>query len=69
MNTADQLPLAARIGWDWADGHHDLALQGAGSVRAERLRVIHTPEALQEFLVELRHRVGGRAIVKSCGSG
>ena len=46
MTAADQLPLAARIGLDWADGHHDLALRPAGSDRIERVRIAHTPEAL-----------------------
>jgi transposase len=62
MITADQLPLAARIGLDWADGHHDLAVLPAGSDRVERLRIAHTPEALQEFLGKLRCRFGGQPV-------
>lgn len=62
MITADQTPLAARIGLDWADGHHDLALQAADSDQIERLRIPHTPEALREFLGELRHRFGGQPV-------
>jgi transposase len=62
MNTADQLPLAARIGWDWADGHHDLALLPADSGSVERIRISHTPEDLRAFLGELQRRVKGQLV-------
>lgn len=62
MITADELPLAARIGLDWADGHHDVAVLAAGCDRVERRRIAHTPETLQEFLGELRCRVGGQPV-------
>jgi len=62
MITADQLPLAARIGLDWADGHHDLALLPDGSDKVERSRVVHTPEALRKTLGEWRRRFDGRPV-------
>jgi len=54
--------LAARIGLDWADGHHDMSIQAADSKAVERRRIAHTPEALTEFLGELRRRFGGRPV-------
>lgn len=62
VTAADPLPLAARIGLDWADVHHELALLPAGSDQVERLRISHTPEALREFLGELQRRFEGRPV-------
>ncbi len=55
-------PLAARIGLDWADRHHAVSLREAGSTSVETSRVEHTPEALAQWLGELRHRFGGRPV-------
>jgi transposase len=54
--------LAASIGLDWADAHHDVSLQESGSDTVERRRIAHTPEALKEWVAELRHRFGGRPV-------
>lgn len=63
MLTADELPLAARIGLDWADEHHDMTLLPADCCdEPERFRIANTPEALQDFLGELRRRFGGKAV-------
>jgi transposase len=62
MRSADQLPLAARVGLDWADGHHDLALLPSDAEQVERLRIPHTPEALREFLGELQRRFKGQPV-------
>lgn len=62
MITADELPLAARIGWDWANDHHDLALQSADSDPVEHLRIPHTPEAVRECVNELQRRFEGRPL-------
>jgi transposase len=59
---ADCLPLAAVIGLDWADQHHDLSLRAAGGAAVERMRVAHTPEALGAWLAALRARFGGAAV-------
>ncbi len=61
MIALDQ-PLAARIGLDWADAHHDVALQEASSDTIERRRIRHTPEALVEWITELRLRFGNRPV-------
>jgi transposase len=55
-------PLAARIGLDWADTHHDVSLRAEGSAAVERSRIDHTPEALADWVGELRRRFGGRPV-------
>lgn len=61
MMTDEPLDLAAYIGLDWADDHHDVALLEAGARSIERRRVDHTPEALCTWIAELRRRFrGGR---------
>lgn len=72
MISADELFLAARIGWDWADGHHDLALLPTDADRVEQVRIPHTPEALREFLGELQNRFKGRPVgicIEKCRGG
>lgn len=54
--------LAACIGIDWADDHHDVALQVAGQDAIETGRLVHTPEALTAWLATLATRFAGRAI-------
>ena len=54
--------LAARIGIDWADDHHDVCLQEAGSSRIESGRIAQEPRALAEWIAALRHRFGGRPV-------
>jgi transposase len=56
------LELAARIGLDWADQHHDICLQEAGSTRVERLRLPQTPEAIAAWVGALRQRFEGRPV-------
>jgi transposase len=56
------IPLAAVIGIDWADQHHDISLQESGSATVEALRLPHTPEALTAWLVGLRARFGGKPV-------
>lgn len=62
MTSPDAPDLAARIGLDWADEQHDISLREAGSPTVERSRVAQTPEALTEWLTELRRRFGGRPV-------
>ena len=62
MTEAETLELAAVVGIDWADQHHDVALQETGSQRVERSRLAHTPEALTEWLGGLRLRFAGRPV-------
>jgi transposase len=56
------LPLAAVIGLDWADRHHDVALQVAGSATVETRRLAHDPTTLGTWLAELARRFAGRPV-------
>lgn len=47
---------AALVSLDWADQQHEFALSWAGSKNRERGNVKHTPEALTEWIHELRNR-------------
>lgn len=55
-------PLAAMIGLDWAERHHDVALQTAESSTIEAARVAHTPNAVAAWLAGLAHRFGGQPV-------
>lgn len=60
---APQTPqLAAWIGIDWADQHHDIALRETGTDRIEHVRIQSTPEALATWLAGLRSRFGGKPV-------
>jgi transposase len=51
-------PLAALIGIDWSDQHHDIALRVPGSEGIETRQIKATPEALGEWIASLRDRFG-----------
>ena len=59
MDSPPLIPLAAMIGLDWGDQHHDLALQVPGTTAIETCRLDHTPEALAAWLATLRARFAG----------
>jgi transposase len=44
------------VGIDWGDKKHAWALQVEGSNQIERGEMAHTPEAIQEWVAELRRR-------------
>lgn len=54
--TSSQLKFAAYVGIDWGDKKHAWALQAEGSSQIEQGEMAHTPEAIQEWAVELRRR-------------
>jgi transposase len=55
--TASSQPtFAACIGIDWGDKKHAWALQVAGSSQVEKGELEHTPEAIQEWVAQLRQR-------------
>jgi transposase len=62
MNLSDAPQLAACIGIDWADSHHAVALQEVGESRIEKRAIAHTPEALAEWLAQLRQRWSGKPV-------
>jgi transposase len=57
----DQMPIAAWIGWDWADQHHDVFLESADG-KTERIRLPHRPEKLHAWLKELGQRFQQRPV-------
>ena len=52
MTRLDQ-PLAAQIGLDWADAHHDVSLCPPGSEAVERRRIPHTKREREQWLGKL----------------
>jgi len=59
MDQPRELELAACVGLDWADQQHVICLQPTGSVRAESRRLDQKPDALHEWIAQLRARFGG----------
>jgi len=64
-------PIRAWIGIDWADEKHDVSLYDAATEKQETLTVRQSPEALQEWLGQLRSRYEGGyvAVVLEQGRG
>jgi hypothetical protein len=54
--------IAAGVGLDWADQTHALCLQVRGSSSRESFTVAQTPEALHEWVAQLRTRLGGQTV-------
>jgi transposase len=59
---AEPEALAALIGIDWADQHHDVSLQESSNPQVENRRIRHTPEALAAWIAELRTRFPGQNV-------
>lgn len=57
----DQTPIAAWIGWDWADQHHDVFLESADG-KTERVRLPHRAEKLHAWFKELGQRFQQRPV-------
>jgi transposase len=62
MTIASAETLAASIGIDWADDHHDIALQATGTNVIEECRLDHTPEAIATWLAGLAQRFKGQPV-------
>src|SRR6266850_2139463 len=64
-------PIRAWIGMDWADEKNDVSLYEVGSEKEEAFVIRQTPEALQEWLGQLRSRYEGGyvAVVLEQGRG
>lgn len=59
---AEPIALAALIGIDWSDQHHDVSLQEAAGSQVERRCLTHSPAAIGEWIGELRTRFGGQPV-------
>jgi transposase len=57
-----QKTFAATLGLDWADTHHDLWLQPADGQPAEHLILEQQPEALHDWIAQLRARFENRPV-------
>jgi transposase len=57
----DHTPMAAWIGWDWADQQHDVFLESAAG-KTERVRLAHRPEKLRAWFKELGQRFQRRPL-------
>ncbi len=55
-STPPPLAFAATIGLDWADKKHDLWIQAAAGGKPEHLVIPQTPEALHEWVAQVRAR-------------
>jgi transposase len=63
MNVNDQTcPSAAFIGLDWADQKHQFCLWTREQGMEKPVELLHTPEALQEWIAGLRQRFGNQKI-------
>ncbi len=60
MNTLTK--FAATIGLDWADPKHDLWLRPARGSKAQHVQLEQTPQALHEWVAQVRQRFGNRPI-------
>lgn len=58
-NVDEEKPIQAWIGVDWADQQHDVSLFEVATGKQERGVIRHSPEALQEWLGQLRQRYSG----------
>ena len=64
---ANQKPIAAFVGIDWADQKHDIALRAASSeALLERSRIESQPEALNDWVLELRERFASQGKILIC---
>lgn len=62
MAELSAVEFAARIGIDWADQKHDVSLRPADSTGVERRQIKHSPEAISEWVAEIRERFDGRPV-------
>jgi transposase len=62
INQRRDTPLAAWIGLDWADRQHLICLQPNGSQETESRKLDQKPDALHEWIAQLRARFAGRKV-------
>jgi transposase len=56
------IEIAAFVGLDWADQKHAVTLQEANSEQRQGFTLDQTPEALQNWIQQLRQRFAGRPV-------
>jgi transposase len=62
MDKPNEMELAACIGLDWADQRHVICLQVTGSRETESCQLEQKPDALHEWIAQLRVRFPGRKL-------
>ena len=66
-DSRNQSPVAAFVGIDWADQKHAIVLRAAASTASSEHRSIGTqPDALAEWVWEVRERLAGQGRILVC---
>src|SRR6202140_2973148 len=66
-SASEQNPIRAFVGIDWADQKHDIALRAASQeAKLERRSIESQPEALSDWVLELRERFGSEGKILIC---
>jgi hypothetical protein len=59
--------IAAFVGIDWADQKHDIAFRAAARQgKLERCRIESHPEALNDWVLQMRERFGSQGKILIC---
>jgi transposase len=58
----ETVEIAAFVGLDWADQRHVVTLREVGTNQQQRFELDQKPEALQNWIQQLRERFGGRPV-------
>lgn len=67
IDHANQKPVAAFVGIDWADQTHEIVLRAAPSTaRAEHRSIANDPAALADWVLEVRERFGAQGKIVVC---
>ena len=62
MDKTPETPLAVCVGLDWADRQHVICLRAVGCEETESVQLEQKPDALHEWIAQLRVRFAGRKI-------
>jgi hypothetical protein len=62
MNPPNEVELAAYVGLDWADRRHVICLQATGSRDIESRKLDQKPDALHDWIAQLRVRFAGAKV-------
>src|SRR4029434_2660107 len=58
----ENVEIVAFVGLDWADQQHVISVQDASAGQRQRLKLDHTPEALQDWIRGLRDQFKGSPV-------
>lgn len=59
MSQNQEIQFSAYVGIDWADEKHDICLLASGETQLEFQVLKHTPQAIEEWTMALKHRFKG----------